>query len=91
MVLLSFHLVSVFYNCLCILISYLFISNFSPLLMLQFRVDMYYEGSRDFWRPFVSLVFRPEADILTEVKTRNIPRYMPIFEQVSHHSWQCLL
>ena len=44
---------------------------------------MYYEGSRDFTKPFPFMVLRPEADILTEVKTRNIPRYMPIFEQVS--------
>ena len=56
-------------------------SNLPPLLM--FRVDMYYEGSRDFWKPFKLIVFRPEAEVLTEVKTRNIPRYMPIFEKVS--------
>ena len=44
---------------------------------------MYYDGSRDFWKPFLLIAFRPEAEVLTEVKTRNIPKYMPIFEQVS--------
>ena len=44
---------------------------------------MYYEGSRDFWTQFLGLVFRPEAEVLAEIKSVKMPRYMPIFEQVS--------
>jgi len=44
---------------------------------------MLYEGSRDFLKPYLWMVFDPEEKVKTEVKQKGLPRYLPAFEKVS--------
>ena len=45
---------------------------------------MYYDGTREFWLPFLVVVFRPEAEVLAGIKTKTLPKYLPAFEKVSN-------
>ncbi|XP_005112479.2 glutathione S-transferase-like [Aplysia californica] len=44
---------------------------------------MLFEGGRDFTTPSLAIGFRPEADVLSNVKNDIMPKYMPIFEKVA--------
>ncbi|XP_070570613.1 glutathione S-transferase A3-like [Ptychodera flava] len=47
------------------------------------RVDMLYEGARDFLLKFLRVGFIPDKDPHVEkIKTKTLPRYRPIFEKV---------
>ena len=62
------------YNLLeaCILIKYSFWN----------RIDIYYEGSRDFVNLFLEIGFELEADVLVSAKKKSTERYLPAFEKV---------
>ncbi|RUS74747.1 hypothetical protein EGW08_017498 [Elysia chlorotica] len=47
------------------------------------QIDMLYEGGRDFMTPFLPIVFKPEAEVLETIKSKTMPRYMPIFDKVA--------
>ncbi|GFO20595.1 glutathione s-transferase-like protein [Plakobranchus ocellatus] len=47
------------------------------------QIDMLFEGGRDFFTPILAVGFRPEADVLAEVKSKSLPKYMPLFEKVA--------
>ena len=47
--------------------------------MFFLRVDAYYEGGRDFYEPFLKLLFE---DVTSSIKGFTLPRYLGIFEKV---------
>ncbi|XP_012939045.1 glutathione S-transferase alpha-5 [Aplysia californica] len=46
-------------------------------------VDMLFEGGRDFTYPGLVFGFQPEAEVLDNLKSKIMPKYMPIFEKVA--------
>jgi len=50
---------------------------------LCLRIEMLYEGTRDFLRAYIRMCFDPEETVKTEVKEKALPRYLPAFEKVS--------
>ena len=49
---------------------------------IYFRVDMYYEGSRDFYAVFLAMVFTDENECLKKAKEVMVPKYFPVYEKV---------
>jgi len=45
----------------------------------EFQVDMLSEGARDFLMPYMAIGFLDKTE---EIKTKFLPRYMPIFEKI---------
>jgi len=46
------------------------------------RIDMLYEGTRDFGTPFGRMVWMPEDQVRTEILQKTFPRYLPAFEKL---------
>ncbi len=51
--------------------------------VFHFRVDMLSEGARDFNAPFLGFGFQDDIALAKTIKDKVVPRYMPIFEEVS--------
>ncbi|CAG2194335.1 GST [Mytilus edulis] len=47
------------------------------------KVDMYYEGSRDFYSVFIAMVFTDENECLKKAKEVMVPKYFPVYEKDS--------
>ncbi|XP_067675776.1 glutathione S-transferase 3-like [Haliotis asinina] len=45
------------------------------------KIDMFYEGTRDFYKSFLYLVFQDPKEVLAAAKAKALPRYLPIFDQ----------
>ncbi|XP_052088658.1 glutathione S-transferase 3-like isoform X1 [Mytilus californianus] len=46
------------------------------------KIDMYYEGSRDFYSVFIAMVFTDENECLKKVKEVMLPKYFPVYEKI---------
>nr|WBV74678.1 glutathione S-transferase [Mytilus galloprovincialis] len=46
------------------------------------KVDMYYEGSRDFYSVFIAMVFTDENECLKKAKEVMVPKYLPVYEKI---------
>ncbi|CAL1529085.1 unnamed protein product [Lymnaea stagnalis] len=46
-------------------------------------VDQYYEGSRDFMSPSLAIGFSPEEEVLATIKTKTLPKFLPIFNKIA--------
>ncbi|XP_063403280.1 glutathione S-transferase A4-like [Mytilus trossulus] len=46
------------------------------------KVDMYYEGSRDFYSVFIYMVFTDENELLKKAKEVTVPKYFPVYEKI---------
>ncbi|VDI61727.1 glutathione S-transferase [Mytilus galloprovincialis] len=46
------------------------------------KVDMYYEGSRDFYAVFLAMVFTDENECLKKAKEVMVPKYFPVYEKI---------
>lgn len=44
------------------------------------------EGARDFFGPFLRIGFEEVEKVKTDIRSKALPRYMPIFEKVSRKS-----
>ncbi|XP_067675777.1 glutathione S-transferase 3-like [Haliotis asinina] len=45
------------------------------------KIDMFYEGTRDFYSYFHKIGFRDPKEVLATAKAKGLPRYLPIFDQ----------
>ncbi|XP_067675778.1 glutathione S-transferase 3-like [Haliotis asinina] len=45
------------------------------------KIDMFYEGTRDFFESFHYMVFQDPKVVLATAKAKGLPRYLPIFDQ----------
>jgi len=50
------------------------------------QIDMLTEGTRDFLGFFGGFGFADEAKLLDDIRTKAVPRYMPVFEKVVSES-----
>ncbi|XP_046572553.1 glutathione S-transferase A4-like [Haliotis rubra] len=46
------------------------------------KIDMFYEGTRDFYSYFLKIGFLDPKEVLATAKAKALPRYLPIFDQV---------
>ncbi len=58
--------------------------------LFLFRIDMYYEGARDFIGAFLAICFSDPKNVLDKAKTEALPRYLPVFDQVRISLITCL-
>ena len=49
-----------------------------------YRMDMLFEGSRDFVMKFLGIGFRPEEEVIKEYRDVILPKYLPIFDMVRY-------
>ncbi|XP_046557173.1 glutathione S-transferase A4-like [Haliotis rubra] len=47
----------------------------------QSKIDMFYEGTRDFFDSFHLMVFQDPKEVLAKAKAKGLPRYLPVFDQ----------
>ncbi|XP_048240316.1 glutathione S-transferase 3-like [Haliotis rufescens] len=45
------------------------------------KIDMFYEGTRDFFSYFLKIGFQDPTEVLERAKSKGLSRYLPIFDQ----------
>ena len=51
-------------------------------MVFYYRIDMYFEGSRDVYMGFLPMLFRGTEEEITKNEEPKIDKYLPIYEKV---------
>jgi hypothetical protein len=57
--------------------------KYSHNLYFNNRIDILFEGSRDFRGAFAVYAFQGYKEVLENIKANSLPRYLPVFEKVT--------
>ena len=51
-------------------------------MILVFRVDVYFEGTRELYTPFMAMLFRGSQEEEAATAEKSFPKYLPVFDKV---------
>ena len=50
--------------------------------MFGCRIDVLFDGSREFSAGFTPMVFMPEEEVKKQIKEKVLPKYLPVYDKV---------